>query len=155
MQLFLDMDGVLADFDKRAREIFGMEPHTFEETFGTKKFWSTLLTTEDLFNSFDPMPDAFDLWNATKHLNPTVLTGVPRGDWAAPQKRTWIARHLGEHVPVITCFARQKALHCKPGDVLVDDRPKFKDLWEKAGGTFVVHTSAAKSLDELKVLGII
>lgn len=155
MQLFLDMDGVLADFDKRAAEIFGMPAHAFEDANGSEAFWARLLAVPDLFNSFDPMPDAFDLWNATKHLNPIVLTGVPRGDWAEPQKRTWIARTLGPEVPVITCYARQKSRHCAPGDILVDDRPKFKDLWEKAGGTFVVHTSAENSLAELRAMGII
>lgn len=37
-QLFLDCDGVLADFDKRAEQIFGMTGREFEDTYGSKEF---------------------------------------------------------------------------------------------------------------------
>ena len=31
-------------------------------------------------------------------LNPTILTGMPMGNWADGQKRTWCARELGPKV---------------------------------------------------------
>jgi hypothetical protein len=39
--------------------------------------------------------------------------------------------------------------------VLIDDREKLKDDWEKAGGTFILHTSAKSTLDALRELGIL
>jgi hypothetical protein len=39
--------------------------------------------------------------------------------------------------------------------VLIDDREKLKDDWEKAGGTFILHTSARSTLDALGRLGIL
>jgi hypothetical protein len=154
-RLYLDMDGVLADFDKKAAEVFGMPPAAYEREHGEAAFWATLFAVPDLFATFDMMPDAAVLWDATKDLRPTILTGTPRGDWAAPQKRRWIAEKLGPHVEVITCFARQKADYCRPGDVLVDDRPKYAPLWEAAGGVFVVHTDARSSIAALARLGLV
>lgn len=75
------------------------------------------------------------------------------GDWAEPQKRAWVQRNLGADVPVIVCMARDKGNFCRAGDVLVDDMLKNRDGWVKAGGTFVLHTSASASIAELQKLG--
>lgn len=155
MQLFLDMDGVLADFDKRATEILGMAPSRYEARFGARSFWAVLQGTPDFYNSFDPMIDAPFLVEATQHLQPIVLTGVPLGEWAAPQKRAWIRRMFPTLNFIITCRSKDKSKYCRPGDVLVDDRVEYRPLWEAAGGTYVVHTSAFQSLAELRALGVI
>lgn len=152
MTLYLDMDGVLADFDKRAGEVFGMPPGEFEAKHGEAAFWEALYAVPDFFYTFDPMPDASLLLEGTAHLGPIVLTGIPRGEWAADQKRRWIREKLDPrfpHLNVITCRSRDKRLYCKPGDVLIDDRAQYRHLWEEAGGTFILHTSAEQSLADL------
>lgn|SRR3546814_14527 len=62
------------------------------------------------------------LWEAIKPYNPTILTGMPRGNWAAAQKNAWCRAHLGSDVPVITCMSAKKHVHCTHGSVLIDDR---------------------------------
>ena len=79
---------------------------------------------------------------------PTILTGLPLGTWAAPQKVAWAERHF-PGTPIITCMARDKVRYMTPGDVLVDDREDHRDKWEDAGGLFVHHRNAVQSLDEL------
>ena len=125
--VFLDCDGVLADFDQGAAEVFGMPPREFERRFGLKRFWSRLASTPDFFNSLDLLPDAMELYEAVRSLNPVILTGLPRGDWAEPQKRRWAARHF-PGVEVITTSAALKREHCRPGDALIDDRDKYRTL---------------------------
>jgi hypothetical protein len=39
-QLYLDCDGVLADFDKGATAILGMKPKAFEKRHGLGRFWA-------------------------------------------------------------------------------------------------------------------
>lgn len=155
MQLYLDCDGVLANFDKKATEIFGMHPKEYENRFGRGTFWKVIANTPDFFNLLEEMEDARELYDAVKHLNPIVLTGVPSGGWATAQKRRWIDRTFGEHLPVITCRSRDKRLYAKPGDIIIDDLPKYKPLWEEIGGIFILHTSAKESIAELKRLKII
>lgn len=147
--LFLDLDGVLADFDSKVVEITGRKP----EDQPTKDMWRQLSDPRrDFYNSLDWIKDGKTLWNATKKYNPTILTGLPIGKWAEPQKRVWCARELGPDVKVITCMARDKHTFAKPGDVLIDDRLKAKAEWERVGGIFIHHKSAIESLRELNLL---
>jgi FMN phosphatase YigB (HAD superfamily) len=151
-QIFLDCDGVLADFDRGAESILGLPPGTFEQRHGSGEFWKRLARADDFFANLEPMPDAFELYEAVRHRNPVILTGLPRGRWAEPQKRRWAERHF-PGVPVITTLAALKHEHRHPGDALVDDRDKHRHLWEKEGGIFIHHKSAAGSIAELKAHG--
>lgn len=153
-KVYLDCDGVLADFEKGATAIFGMSPQAFERRFGLSKFWKALAMTPDFFANLDPMPDAIELYQAVRHLEPVILTGLPRGNWAEPQKRRWAERHF-PGVEVITTSAALKREHCHPGDALVDDRDKYRHLWEGAGGVFIHHRSAADSIAQLRRAGFL
>jgi 5'(3')-deoxyribonucleotidase len=147
-RLYLDCDGVLADFEHGATAILGMKPKAFEHRHGLGRFWQKLATVPDFYFSLPLMPDAMRLFDAVKHLDPVILTGLPRGNWAADQKMRWAAQHF-PGVRMITCMARDKRNHAKDGDVLVDDNDKFRHLWEAAGGIFVHHRNAEESLVEL------
>lgn len=151
-QIFLDCDGVLADFDRGAEQILGAPPGVFEARHGAGEFWKRLARADSFFDSLEPMADAFELYDAVREKRPIILTGLPRGPWAEPQKRRWAERHF-PGVPVITTLAALKHEHRHPGDVLVDDRDKHRHLWEANGGVFVHHRSAAQSIAELRALG--
>lgn len=147
-KLFLDCDGVLADFDSYAEKVFGLPPRKAEEELGAKRFWADLRSHEDFYYRLPLMPDAMELYEGLKHLNPTILTGLPLGDWAEPQKRRWAEKHF-PGVPVICCMSKDKRNHMNPGDVLVDDWPRYKHLWEESGGVFVLHSSAKDSIGKV------
>ena len=147
-QLFLDCDGVLADFEAGATELLGMSPRAFEERRGIREFWQRLARAPDFYASLPLMPDAMLLFEAVRHLDPIILTGLPLGKWAAPQKVRWAEEHFpGTHI--ITCMARDKYRHMTGKDVLVDDRADHRDRWEAAGGIFVHHKDARSSLEQL------
>ena len=147
-RLFLDADGVLADFDKGARALLGLSPRDFIARHGRGRFWSRLAKAKNFYGDLSEMPDARLLFGAVKHLEPTILTGLPLGSWAAPQKVKWAAEHF-PGVPIITCMARDKHKHMHPGDVLVDDREKHREAYEAAGVVFVHHRNAEDSLRQL------
>jgi 5'(3')-deoxyribonucleotidase len=156
--IFLDCDGVLADFDALASTIFGMPPGEYEAQNGAKAFWREIRhyrqpeTDNGFFRSLPLMPDAMDLFNAVRHLNPTILTGCPFGDWAPQQKLDWAAEKF-PGTKMITCMARSKIEHLEqPGDILVDDKTKYQAIWEEGGGVFVLHTDAKSSIEKLRAL---
>jgi hypothetical protein len=149
-QLFLDLDGVLADFDKGALDLLGMSAAEFQERHPAREFWSRIRKAGDFYNRLPEMADARILFDAVAHLDPIVLTGLPFGNWAAPQKVAWVERHF-PGTPIITTMARDKHLHMKGGkDVLVDDRTNHREAWENAGGIFVHHREARESLVQLR-----
>jgi hypothetical protein len=151
-QIYLDCDGVLADFDKGAETVLGMPPRVFEKRYNPGLFWKRLATADSFFEHLEPMADAFDLYEAVRHKNPIILTGLPRGNWAEPQKRRWAERWF-PGVEVITTMAALKREHCHPGDALVDDRDKHRHLWEAEGGVFIHHKDARSSIEALRAKG--
>jgi hypothetical protein len=151
-QLFLDLDGVLADFEGGAHQLLKMPPKEFQEGHGPGGFWKRLATAKDFYGGLELLPDAMELFNAVKHLDPIILTGLPIGKWAEPQKRGWVERHF-PGTQVITTLARKKSTFCEQGDALVDDQERYREAWEAAGGIFIHHASAADSIDALGKLG--
>jgi 5' nucleotidase, deoxy (Pyrimidine), cytosolic type C protein (NT5C) len=153
-QIYLDCDGVLADFEGAARAIFGMLSDAFEDLHGAGQFWKRLAAADGFFEHLALLSDARELYEAVQAKAPIILTGMPHGTWAEPQKRAWAARNF-PGVPLIATSAALKREHCHPGDVLVDDRDQHRALWEDAGGLFIHHRSAQKSIQALKVAGYI
>ena len=157
--LFLDLDGVLADFEGGIKRVTGKYP----DQLSPSAMWRSAYRAPDFFARLEWMSDGRELWEATRHLNPTVLTGLPQsGDWAARQKRAWCARELGEDVDVITCRAAEKSsealqyikVSSELADdaipVIIDDRTRHRELWEQRGGVYIVHRSTERSLEQLR-----
>ena len=147
MKLFLDLDGVLADFDRGVHAVTGKRP----EELPLKTMWAALSRAPRFFETLAFMHDAEALWRFCGPHRPTILTGLPRGSWAAPQKVRWAAEHF-PGTPIITCMAVDKRNHCADGDVLVDDTLKHAHLWQGAGGIFVHHRNVPETLDALAPL---
>ena len=147
-QLYLDCDGVLADFDTGAAAVLGLPPDAYTKRHGLGRFWQQLATAPDFYFGLPLKDDAMELFEAVKHLDPIILTGLPRGNWAADQKVRWAAQHF-PGTRIITTMARDKRDHAKEGDVLVDDQLRHRHRWEEAGGIFVHHRSAAETIEQL------
>ena len=147
-RLFLDCDGVLADFDQGAERVLGMKPAAFQSRHGNRLFWKQLAQAPEFYARLPELPDAQILFAAVEHLKPTILTGLPLGSWAAPQKVKWAAEHF-PGVPIVTCMARDKHRHMDESDVLVDDRETHRQAYEAAGIVFIRHVSAQQSINEL------
>lgn len=149
-QLYVDLDGVLADFDSAYDAIFEPKlPREFVED--PPGMWENIKTHGSFFLTLPLMPDALDLWEGIKHLNPVVLSGirldrVPDGEL---HKRAWVEANFG-NVRVICCRSEDKRNHAKPGDVLIDDRVKYRQLWLDMGGVFLLHTSAKATLQSVR-----
>lgn len=152
-KIYCDLDGTLADFDKKVLEISGGIPAN--ELDKQKRLWGLIAKQKNFFGELDWMPDGKLLWNTILPLNPIILTGLPQGNWARGQKLDWCTRELGYEVPVITTYSREKHLHSGPKHVLIDDRLKLKDKWVNAGGIFIHHINAINSINQMLELGIL
>lgn len=144
MKVYVDQDGVLADFSSAYKDLTGREADKRNPID-----WSVI--SAEFYGSLPLLPDAHKLINGINELgfSPVILTGIPRSVVGVDKaKVTWVERHF-QDLTVITTFSRLKAEYCQPGDVLIDDWPKYKDRWEAAGGHWITHKSASKSLYEL------
>jgi hypothetical protein len=153
-QIFLDCDGVLADFDIAAEQLFNQNSRDAEAALGTPVFWRRIREQANFYGRLPLIADAMELYQAVAHLDPIILTGCPAGGWAERQKVEWAARHF-PGVRIITCPSKDKCeFLSSPGDILVDDYLKYRHLWELAGGVFVYHQTAKQSIECLAKLGL-
>lgn len=146
--IYVDSDGVLADFDEHYYRLFGERPTRWPKPDTTN--WSWVNTVPEFFLTIPRTRDFKQLVEGLKPRKWAVLTGCPKSvNVADNQKRDWYKREL-PNKKVICCPAKEKYLHGKPGDILIDDYLKYRDLWVAMGGVFIHHTSAACTLKQLR-----
>lgn len=151
MRVFVDMDGVLADFDTHYEALFGEKPDRILDNVK----WNQVRQSKDFYLNIPPMEDMQLLWGylSAKFGKLIVLTGIPSSvAEAADNKTAWVRKHLGD-TEIICCLSKDKYRHCQPGDMLIDDWEKYRHLWEGAGGRWVTHTSAAETIRQIELLG--
>lgn len=143
--IYCDLDGVLVDFDRFKRENLSAKAQVDDDTM-----WAELQAIPNVFRQMKPTPYAFQLWAAiaATQLPRKILTAIPRKTTmpdAEADKREWASDHrysvfIGEAPEVlIGPHSKDKWRHCKPGDILIDDREDNCAAWETAGGFTVYH----------------
>lgn len=149
-QLFVDMDGVLADFDTGYEQRFGRRPSKADDNVD----WNLVRNTANFYRDLPPMPDFEQLWSGIAHLSPIILTGVPKSvDEAPGNKLAWVQKHIGKEQPMVACKSSEKSLYIRNhGDILIDDWEKYRHLWEARGGCWITHVSAT---DTLRILATV
>lgn len=151
MTIYCDLDGVLADFDGWYKRCFGIVPTRWPNPGNVD--WPALLARPGWYADLPLMPDALELWNYIEPQDPIILTGIPR---SAPQaiddKRAWVLDNLSGHAMqrMICCRSSEKSNYCAPGDILIDDWARYAPQWRATGGRFILHSSAAETIRELK-----
>ena len=161
-KIYLDMDGVIADFDKRFKDISGMDPREFEDKYGTKEFWN-LIDEENkvkFWVGIPEMPGAKALVDYVKKYNFELLTSPSAKKQSYLGKLLWIRNHkdLFGGKPRVN-FKRAKEKHevksdLQTTDILIDDREDTISRWNEAGGTGIHYKSASQVINDLKKLGL-
>lgn len=143
-RVFLDLDGVMADFDAYFRALFGIETRDVADD----EMWDKITSAGTFFRDMPVCPDALDFFQDILRLDNmtdlSILTACPKSNYAhvAKQKREWVREHLGTDVTVIpTCGGTSKPLFMHAaGDILIDDFDRNCAAWAKAGGVSIHHT---------------
>ena len=109
--LFVDMDGVLANFDKRANELQekGIKSHK-------------LFQHPDAYRDLEPIEGAVEAWNQLQEKYECYILSTPA--WSNPnswgEKRIWVEKYLGKTAHKKLILSHNKGL--VKGDILIDDR---------------------------------
>ena len=162
-RIYLDMDGVLADFDRGVAELLHLEPRDQNREFDSAKddrMWQTMKTVDHFYDRLELMPGAKEMFDRIRERfgdRCEILTGIPREErgivTAAQDKIAWTRRMLSGQVVIHTVCRKHKQDFCRgPEDVLIDDREKTILEWRAKGGTGILHTSAEETLKKLEEL---
>ena len=152
LKIFVDMDGVLADF------VTGVEspeflngPLTHDAEYDLRKLE---LSNKGLFAKLPKMPGMDELINHIKdsgeYWEILTATGNVNRAVVAKDKNKWIREHVDPGV-LITCTikGKDKAVFAKPNHVLIDDRLDNIQAWIKAGGIGIHHRNAQQTIQNL------
>jgi len=152
LQVFLDLDGVFADFDARVKRLTGKHPSQLDRNH----LWKAINRDKRFFAELELIEGCMQLWEATRDLEPVFLTGAPTSKVFQEQTREWVARLFGPAFTVHVVPKRLKQEYSGPGKVLIDDTPSNIEQWEARGGHGILHTgdhaSTVRALQELMAL---
>lgn len=137
--LYIDLDGVMADFDTAFPVIFGLDHRTLDDD----TLWQHVNGHPSFFRDLPPMQGALEFFRSIEHLQPVILTACPKSNYtvAARQKRAWVREHLSATclvLPVLGGVNKPLFMH-QAGDVLIDDWGKNCLAWTAAGGVAIQH----------------
>lgn len=140
-KIYLDMDGVVADWRTNAIKVLGREAAPGEMYPDAE--WRRLRDDPHLFLNLPLMPRANELVNIARRYRDQLgwellfLTAIPHNNdlpWAFHDKAEWARLHFAD-IPVhFGPYSSDKHLHCRKGDILVDDRKDNCLDWQHAGG---------------------
>lgn len=168
--VFLDMDGVLVDFDKGVLSQFKINTKELNQrsqdlTDTQKKqkslMWVLIRKSPKFWIDLEKNHGAVELWEKTKKYHPTILTAAPStfkegSDLflaVAEHKSKWIENHfeMTDKNRFICTVSKKKPLFMKENaiNILVDDRIKNIQEWVAAGGIGIHHTDINTTLAKL------
>lgn len=176
MKVYLDQDGVLADFDKaledrsikvdrHSRLTRGHIPKSewTKEELEVEDQIQKAMSEEGFFYNLEVMPKAHELWAVAK--NPIVLTARPKNEATAKrveaEKLAWINKHFLDpaYGRFICCLRSEKSFYASTeigrytGDpipnILVDDLPWNCSEWREAGGISIHYKDADQAIEDL------
>lgn len=141
MNIFVDMDDVVADWMAYARSIVNRDWNYGQRIPDSD--WNRLKAQPRFYRNLPLKPGAESLmtWcqEYCKETNSGLffLTALPH-DYSMPyaaQDKVWWAHDYFPDIPVFFGpFSHDKWRHCQPGDVLIDDRQSNCSEWRSAGG---------------------
>jgi len=160
-KIYVDMDGVVADFDQRFRNLSGMAPKEFEKKHGKNAFWDFIDEEHKLkfWVGIPPMSDAQTLIDFVSKHDYEMLTAPSIKKQSKMGKALWIRNHTNKGLfpskPIVNYRpAKRKHEFATRTAILIDDKPSTIDSWNAKGGIGILHTSAASTIAQLKKLGL-
>ena len=159
--VYLDMDGVLADFFGGVEFLYGVDHWkelTNDKTKDLKKQVIDRITGTDFFAVLPKFPTADTLIDMVKKFTGgkfSINTSPLRGDHenSAKYKRVWISNNIEQPDEIIVTGRKESYAKDKgtgTPNILIDDRPVNIERWQAAGGYGILYQANRDSLEKVK-----
>jgi len=159
--VYLDMDGVLADFFGGVEKLYGVEHWkqlTNDKTKDLKKEVIDRITGTDFFATLPKFDTADGLIDMVKQFTGgtfSINTSPLRGDHenSGKYKKVWISNNIEAPAEIIVTgrketYAKNKASGTP--NILIDDRPVNIQRWQAAGGYGILYQANRDQLTKVQ-----
>ena len=151
-KIYVDMDGVLCDFEKRYRERYGDVKDRDRKKDFRPNFDDFIKTKQ--FATLEPMPDMKVLVDYLNKLDiPKEICSSTAYEETHEdifrQKQQWLREH---HITWPANFVpgkRHKYKFATPDSIIIDDTYSVIEDWNKAGGISIWHKDANSTVLQL------
>ena len=159
--VYLDMDGVLADFFGGVEFLYGVEHWkelTNDKTKDLKKQVIDRITGTDFFAVLPKFPTADALIDMVKKFTGgkfSINTSPLRGDHenSAKYKKVWISNNISTPDDIIVTGRKESYAKDKgtgTPNILIDDRPINIQKWQAAGGYGILYQANRDQLTKVQ-----
>lgn len=149
---YLDMDGVLADFESRFAERYGEDALKLREKKMRTEFWPDFIKNKQ-FETLDWFPGGQELLAFVKSFNTNIEILSSSGgekfhEEVKAQKIVWLKNHNIDFKVNIVPGRKRKKEYANDHSILIDDTPDVIEDFNQAGGIGILH----KDLNKTKFL---
>lgn len=149
MKIYLDLDGVVCDFESGFKNLAGISALEYKEKYGDTKFWEKVSTGGiEFWANLEWMPDGKELWRYVRKNVETIITSPAKDISSRLGKCLWVKKNLKTNRDLI--FSWHKYRYASDERILIDDREKNTFGWKANGGNIITHVSAKETIRILK-----
>jgi hypothetical protein len=156
-KIYCDMDGVLADFEKRFTDVNPekLTPDQYITKYGVEKFWNFIDSEIGVkfWVGIPWMPDGKQLWDYISKYDPALLSAPSRNNESRLGKRLWVKNNI-PGTKLILASAEKKQNYSGGNKILIDDRKDNVDQWRSQGGIGILHKNTQDTIKQLQNLGL-
>jgi 5'(3')-deoxyribonucleotidase len=156
MRIFLDQDGVLADFIKGVCKVWQVQDEVVFKNWpvgtwdseepiskalglpgiiSSTRFWERIRSAQGFWENLEPTPWCKELVELVEEYDKDwmICTAPDKDGHAVPGKIAWMKKQFGERFDRYH-ITRYKDALAKPNTILIDDKDTHVDCFRLAGG---------------------
>lgn len=155
MKIYLDMDGVICNFERKYFERYGELPGSMRDRKEFSSNWIDFVTTRQ-FENLDWWPGAHELLdyvNSLENVEIEILSssgGEQYHDIVTEQKIKWLKDKGIPYKVNIVAGRKNKSKYASPDTILIDDTYDVIQAFIDAGGIGIHHKEVGNTLMLLK-----
>lgn len=156
-KIYLDMDGVLCNFEKKFTEYYGALSLAKRDRKEWSKDWEDFVKHKKGFEQLDWFPGGQQLLDAVRQskLPVEILTssgGQKFHGEVTAQKIKWLKKHGINYKANVVPGRKHKAEYATPETLLIDDTEEVIKHFTNAGGQGILHKEIRDTLKKLDLL---